>query len=143
MNENNLPKAIISDLDGTIALLNGRDPYTPKSIMDDKVNESVAHILRTYSSFTDIEIFIVSGRYQRYEEETKKWLAIHNLDFYKEIYMRPDNDKRKDFKLKKEYYEKYFKDKYDILFVLDDRNQTVNIWRQLGLTCLQVAEGDF
>ena len=27
--------------------------------------------------------------------------------------------------------------------VLDDRNQVVKMWRENGLTCLQVAEGDF
>jgi len=33
--------------------------------------------------------------------------------------------------------------KYHVEFVLDDRNQVVNFWRYLGLTCFQVAEGDF
>jgi hypothetical protein len=27
--------------------------------------------------------------------------------------------------------------------VLDDRDQVVTMWRGLGLTCLQVAPGDF
>ena len=30
-----------------------------------------------------------------------------------------------------------------VRFVLDDRNSVVAMWRSLGLTCLQVAEGDF
>ncbi len=33
--------------------------------------------------------------------------------------------------------------RYTIKFVLDDRNQVVEFWRSLGLTVLQVAEGDF
>jgi hypothetical protein len=31
----------------------------------------------------------------------------------------------------------------EIAFVLEDRNSMVKKWRELGLTCLQVAEGDF
>ena len=31
----------------------------------------------------------------------------------------------------------------EILFVLDDRSQVVKMWRELGLTCLQVADGNF
>ncbi len=30
-----------------------------------------------------------------------------------------------------------------IEYVLDDRTQVVDLWRSLGLTCLQVAYGDF
>jgi len=29
------------------------------------------------------------------------------------------------------------------LFVLDDRDQVVNMWREQGFKCLQVAEGNF
>ena len=138
-----LPKAIISDLDGTIALLRGRNPYAPKTIMKDALNEPVADILKMYNEHSDADIFIVTGRYKRYEEETKKWLKKHDIDFVKKIIMREDNDRRADYTVKLEVYEKHFKDKYDIIFVLDDRNQSVEFWREQGLTCLQVAEGDF
>ena len=33
--------------------------------------------------------------------------------------------------------------KYNVHFVLDDRQQVVDMWRSLGLTVFQVAEGDF
>ena len=33
--------------------------------------------------------------------------------------------------------------KYSASIVLDDRKQVVDMWRSLGLTCLQVADGDF
>ena len=57
--------------------------------------------------------------------------------------MRTIGDHRSDFIIKQEIYEREFKGKYNVLYVLDDRNQTVNMWRALGLTCLQVAAGDF
>ena len=35
-------------------------------------------------------------------------------------------------------------DDYDDVFaVFDDRQQVVDMWRQNGLTCFQVADGDF
>jgi hypothetical protein len=57
--------------------------------------------------------------------------------------MRKEGDVRKDAIVKGEIYEKNINGKYNVLFVLDDRNQMVEMWRGLGLTCLQVADGDF
>jgi hypothetical protein len=57
--------------------------------------------------------------------------------------MRKRGDKRKDVIVKKEIYEKFIKDNYEVFFVLDDRDQTVKGWRDLGLKCFQVAEGNF
>jgi hypothetical protein len=57
--------------------------------------------------------------------------------------MRKTDDNRKDCIVKKEIYETFIKDKYNVLFVMDDRNQVVNMWREQGLTCFQVADGNF
>ena len=38
---------------------------------------------------------------------------------------------------------RFILDKYNVAFVLDDRDQVVRVWRDLGLTCLQVDYGDF
>jgi len=41
-------------------------------------------------------------------------------------------------------YERLVPGTYDVLLVLDDRNQVVDMWRkELGLTCFQVDYGDF
>ena len=44
--------------------------------------------------------------------------------------------------LKKKMLDK-FVDIDDVLFVVDDRNKVVDMWRDLGLTVLQPAPGDF
>ena len=36
-----------------------------------------------------------------------------------------------------------FVDIDDVFLVVDDRNKVVKMWRDLGLTTFQVAEGDF
>jgi hypothetical protein len=57
--------------------------------------------------------------------------------------MRRAGDRRKDWVVKSELYREHIEPRYDVLLVLDDRDQVVRAWRGLGLTVFQVAEGDF
>ena len=57
--------------------------------------------------------------------------------------MRKDVDFRHDTIVKPELLEKEGIKLEDIAFVLEDRNSMVAKWREMGLICLQVAEGDF
>lgn len=60
-----------------------------------------------------------------------------------ELHMRKTGDTRRDSTVKRELYERHLAHR-DVLCVLDDRDQVVRMWREeLGLTCLQVAYGDF
>jgi len=135
-----LPKAIICDIDGTLALFKD-SPYDrdfSKDILDDKVS----HIVNTYHNM-GFKIIIVSGRKNKYLEITTKWLNDNKVAF-EEIHMpRSEKDWRKDYILKEEVYNKHIKDKYNVFFVLDDRSQVVRLWRELGIKTLQVADGDF
>jgi hypothetical protein len=56
--------------------------------------------------------------------------------------MRKDGDFRADNVVKQEILDAHI-DKDRVLFVLDDRQQVVDMWRRNGLTCFQVAEGNF
>ncbi len=58
--------------------------------------------------------------------------------------MRKENDGRKDAIIKRELFDAEIAGKYFIEFILDDRNQVVNMWRdELKLPCFQVYYGDF
>jgi hypothetical protein len=59
------------------------------------------------------------------------------------LFMRKNGDYRKDAIIKKEIFDNNIRGKFNIDFALDDRNQCCEMWRSLGLTCLQVANGDF
>jgi len=77
------------------------------------------------------------------QPQTERWLAKHNVP-YDMLIMRKHTDTRKDSIIKKEIFDEHIKGKYFVRFVLDDRNQVVDMWRQdLGLPCLQVYYGDF
>lgn len=133
--------AIICDLDGTLALLNGRSPYDASGCLDDILNEPIAHIVRTYADI-GMKVLLCSGRDAKYRKLTEAFLQRHAIP-YDALFMRRTRDFRKDAVMKTEVYNAEIRDKYDVLFVLDDRDQVVKMWRGLGLTCLQVAPGDF
>lgn len=136
-----LPRAIWVDLDGTLAHLNGRDPYDASTCENDGLNQEVADILSLHKARGD-SIIIVSGRQSTWRTQTEAWL-MKNLINYDKLFMRPGLDARKDSIIKKEIYDAEIKDKYRILFCLDDRNQVVEMLRGIGLQVFQVADGNF
>jgi predicted kinase len=139
VHDETLPAAIICDLDGTIAHLNGRNPYDATGCSDDHPNKNVVNILNIH---VDHQIF-VTGREDKHREETLAFLNKHCIAPNRQLFMRKTGDFRKDCIVKREIFDEHIRDKFNVKFVLDDRDQVVKMWRRLGLTCLQVAEGDF
>lgn len=138
-----LPTAILCDIDGTLAKMGTRSPFDWKKVGEDTLNRPVAHVLDKFGRDGDVEIVMMSGRDSVCRQETRDWLKQHHIK-YAALHMRAENDNRKDNIVKRELYEQHIAGKYNVLFVLDDRNQVVDMWRnELGLTVLQVAEGDF
>ena len=134
-------KAVICDLDGTLALLNGRNPYDASTCEQDLLNKPVSVLVEALQCH-GYKIIFVSGRFDTHRKETEQWLKNHNIKYHK-LFMRQADDKRRDSIIKRELYEKEIKPNYNVEIVLDDRNQVVAMWRETGLTCLQVAEGNF
>jgi predicted kinase len=138
-----LPPCVICDIDGTLALINGRNPYDNSLVHMDKINFPVRSILiKEDLSEPRPVIYLFSGRMDSSQEVTEKWLKEHYIP-YDYLIMRKSNDFRPDEIVKKEMYEEYIKDKYYVLYVLDDRDKVVKMWRELGLLCLQVYYGNF
>jgi tRNA uridine 5-carbamoylmethylation protein Kti12 len=141
--DSRLSDCILSDLDGTLAILGNRNPYD-RDFENDKVNEVVRHIFVNYfdDAYIDYKQIIFSGRSDKFKTVTEKWLTDNNI-YYNILVMRKEGDVRKDVIVKKEMYEEYIKGKYNCQLILDDRNSCVELWRSLGLTCFQVADGNF
>jgi len=135
-----LPDAIIVDMDGTLAIIGDRSPYDISRYDLDLPNQPVLETVQKWQDSTTI--IIVSGRTDDGIEKTEAWLKKHGIN-YQHIYMRASGDLRKDSIIKQELYNRFIRDQYNISFVLDDRQQVVDMWRGLGLTVFQVAEGDF
>jgi len=140
--DSTLPKAVICDLDGTLSLLNGRDPYDASSADEDLLNVPVARVLQMAKA-QGYKVILLSGREQLYKEPTERFLSKHQI-VYDLLLMRTTNDYRKDNIIKKELFQQEIAGKYFIEFLLDDRNQVVDMWRKdLQLPCFQVNYGDF
>lgn len=88
-------------------------------------------------------VVFLSGRTAGCRDATDTWLRTHVLPTFEALHMRAVGDFRKDSIVKAELFDAHVRDDYDVACVLDDRKQVVEMWRAMGLTVLQVAEGDF
>lgn len=148
---------IICDLDGTLANCEHRVHYVrdkPKNwdmfyagIRKDEINIPVIFTLDAFlfnKVMAPFSVIFCSGRPERCREDTEWWLQeVCEFDHTEyTLYMRKDGDFREDYIIKQEILDTYI-DKERVLFVLDDRQQVVDMWRRNGLACFQVAEGNF
>ncbi len=137
-----MPEAFLVDIDGTVAVMNGRSPYDESRVHEDRPNEPVIRVVRALHA-AGYRIVFCSGRTDACREATAAWLADHVGVPYQALHMRVAGDQRKDSVVKAEIFDAHIRHTYRIVGVLDDRAQVVRMWRALGLTVLQVAEGDF
>jgi hypothetical protein len=137
------PAAILVDLDGTVALLR-RNPYDESRVSTDRPNAAVVETVRALVACGHRPVFM-SGRTAGCREATTQWLVAHVTQglFEFELHMRALGDNRPDRVVKLELFNKHVRERYDVRVVLDDRNSVVELWRSMGLTCMQVAPGDF
>jgi len=151
-------KKVIFDLDGTLALIDDRRAvstkpngkidwdifFDPKNIDLDKPNDAVIQMAKTLKDAGNM-IVILSGRSKATKDATRAWLDKFGVPF-DVLKMRPTS---RDFmfmpddQLKQQWLDQLFTDKSDILCVFDDRQKVVDMWRSNGLTCMQVAPGNF
>lgn len=148
-----LPRCIICDIDGTLSLMNGRSPYDDSKIHTDKPNSYVVNLVKRIANINSFEhmesdgeinnaIIIMSGRMDKCRPQTEQWLKDNNIP-YDILLMRKTDDFRQDSIVKKELYNNHIKDQFYVDFILDDRDQVVEMWRKEGLLCLQVYYGNF
>ena len=151
-------KTVIFDLDGTLADIetrrvisikeNGKMDwdifFDPKNISLDTPNRPVITMAKLLKE-SGHRIVILSGRSKVTKDATREWLKQFDVPF-DILKMRPDNKEFKfmpDDQLKKLWLDQLFPNTDDVLCVFDDRDKVVKMWRENGLSCLQVAEGNF
>ena len=141
---------VISDLDGTISDAEHRvhlmrehpkdyDTFFAEARNDGPI-EAVITVLNALKQ-AGHEIHIITGRSEAVRADTLAWLEEHSVP-HDRLLMRPEHNFTPDDRLKKDWFLSDYRPE-DVLLVLDDRSRVVRMWRQLGLTCLQVADGDF
>ena len=135
------PLALICDIDGTVAIKGDRSPYDYSKVGLDTLNTPIADIVKLHYAHGFTVLFL-SGRDDSCYGATKTWLQNYGF-IVDHLFMRKTGDRRKDSIVKLELFNTHIRDNFNVQFVLDDRDQVVKMWRSLGLTCLQVAEGNF
>lgn len=148
---------IVFDIDGTLANIKHRLCYLDKTLknkpdwqsfndamINDEINLHIAAIYHkmcnNLHSSNNPAIF-VTGRPETHRQQTENWLLKHKL-IPNYLFMRPAGDYRTDVEIKQDIVLKYIKEA-PILFVVDDRDAVVTMWRQLGYKCLQCQKGDY
>ncbi|QBI98750.1 polynucleotide kinase [Mycobacterium phage Bobby] len=143
-----LPEIVLVDIDGTLSHMTGRSPYDYSRVGEDVVDEQVRDLVNLVWHEEPCGVFLMSGRPDTCRDETTKWLTKNSI-CWDELYMRPADAKDErgnslpDYQVKYHLFNEHIRGKYNVRFILDDRQQVVDMWRRLGLKCLQVAPGNF
>lgn len=132
--------AYLVDLDGTLALHNGRDPYATWECLSDQLNVPLANVLDTVSP--EVAIILLSGRDSKYRDLTKQWLEENQVS-YDALFMRAEGDTRRDDIVKAEIFDREIRDNYNVEMAWDDRDRVVALWRSMGIMTAQMNFGDF
>jgi hypothetical protein len=119
-----------------------RSPYDMTRVGEDLPNHAVITAVRAMHAFGHHIVFC-SGRSEDARDLTEPWLAEHVGVRYEALFMRPTGDTRKDSIVKAEIFEREIRHRWAVTGVFDDRAQVVRMWRSLGLTVFQVADGNF
>jgi hypothetical protein len=109
---------------------------------DDAPNLPVVTFYKTLWESQNYQLILVSGRGEESRKITETWLTWSSIPFDR-LLMRAAGDFRSDVKVKQDILDRLRGEGAEILFVVDDRNSVVDMWRRNGITCLQCAEGDF
>lgn len=152
--------AIIMDIDGTLAnaehrihLLPARrrpeDRTTPDeawqqffaAAKDDVVNPEIRELNNAMFK-AGYEIAICTGRPERDRQTTIDWLIDNDIRFHR-LLMRAHDDHRPDTEVKREMLDEVRREGRNVLFAVEDRKSVVGMWREAGIRCLQVCDGDY
>ncbi len=153
----------IFDLDGTLALVDHRRHFVTNgkknwpaffaACVDDVPNNAVIATMGKLLA-SGAEVWIWSGRDDGWQAETIQWFNKHlpsawllqamDLEHENVLRMRPEGDHTPDEILKEQWlHSLQVGDRDRIVAVFDDRDKVVAMWRRNGISCFQVAYGDF
>ncbi|MFH9606818.1 AAA family ATPase [Streptomyces sp. NPDC017448] len=136
------PRAVICDLDGTLALPHGRSPYDTARCGEDRLNRALSNLLWSMQIVQDIHPIMLTGRDSQYRPQTVEWLRKNNVPYHR-LFMRAAGDRRRDDIVKAELFDRHLRDTYDVLMAFDDRDRVVKLWRAMGIMTAQMDYGDF
>lgn len=148
-NPSHLPRVVLVDLDGTVALKDRADGargwHEYHRVGEDLPNQPVIDKINFLYGVRYAEIVFMSGRKDSCREQTRQWLVRHVGPWTERfpLHMRDSADNRSDDIVKHELFDEHIRGKYHVVEVYDDRDRVVEMWRAIGLQVYQVAPGAF
>lgn len=146
---------VIVDIDGTLADISHRikyiqsDPKDWDKFYDNMVNDSPIYdvCIAVIALAASYRIVYITGRPLSHKRQTLDWLQRYMLPTGY-LFMRSIGDRRQDYIVKKELYEREVKSLLPlhggkVHLAIEDRKQVVDMWRSLGITTLQPKDGDY
>jgi phosphoglycolate phosphatase-like HAD superfamily hydrolase len=145
-----MKRCYVFDIDGTLADCSHRLHHITSGAKDWRAffaacdrDEPIYHICELQRVLAYCEpMVLVSGRSDECRAATEQWLSDNGIRF-NALYMRKAGDHRPDDIVKGELLDQALADGWKPLMAFDDRDRVVAMWRERGIPCAQVAEGDF
>ena len=143
---------IIFDLDGTLALDAHRVPFLRQTPKDWASYFDLCHLdtpnsalVSTYRALLADGHFVEiwTGRAGEYWEKTEFWIKTHLGPVPDRLRMRPIGERLDDNELKRRWLHETRSVGDQVVLVFEDRRRVVEMWREEGVLCAQVAEGNF
>lgn len=152
----------IFDLDGTLALIDHRRHFVERergkqdwkafyaACDKDEPNDPVIKTLKALRKSS--EVWVWSGRSDEVKDKTVQWLNKHGIfhPFWNplkapsQLMMRRENDFTPDDQLKSGWLADLEPpERNRLTAVFDDRQKVVDMYRRSGVSCFQVAPGEF
>lgn len=151
-------KCVVMDIDGTLANAEHRIHLLPVNRRETGVapsqcweeffaeagSDEVIEEIKILNNlmFGEYTVFACTGRAEKDRQMTVEWLEKHEIQF-DFLFMRADGDHRKDTEVKKEMLDRIRSLNFEPLFAVEDRKSVTQMWRENGVRCLQVCEGDY
>lgn len=138
-----LPSIVICDLDATLALHQGREPFEWDLLKTDKMDPRLRLLLNNFMGL--YKVVFITGRPESARLATTEWLQDpeNKLRDNWVLYMRKNNDFSHGDDYKEKVYREKIEGKYNVLCVFEDSNKCVTRWRELGLLTCQVENSDY